>query len=157
MGSLLSHESRIDMEEKSLQNFFQTRAFIDGGWGRGRWGRGGRRITNQRTQQQSNPKQSRQSDQPRNSQNLRRSRKWTDKSKVQCFYCKRFGHYESECKRKQWYMIEAERMSPLLKKGHLRQCFSHARSLKIKATMIYGCWTVDAAIIWLATKICFLA
>lgn len=27
--------------------------------------------------------------------------RWNDKSKIQCYYCRKFGHYENECKKKQ--------------------------------------------------------
>jgi transposase InsO family protein len=32
--------------------------------------------------------------------NFNQSR-WTNKSRIQCYYCKKFGHYESECRKKQ--------------------------------------------------------
>jgi hypothetical protein len=40
MGSLLSHESRINMEEESLEHSFNTEAFISNGRGRGNIGKG---------------------------------------------------------------------------------------------------------------------
>ena len=37
-----------------------------------------------------------------NSQGQRgRGKRWTNKSNVQCNYCKKYGHYEQECRKKQ--------------------------------------------------------
>lgn len=102
--SLLSHETRLNLEEESLEQAFKTQASFNRGRGRGNKGRcnrgrGNIGRTNQHDEERTTQEQS---GQLRNSQNqAQRGRKWTDKSRVQCFYCKKFGHYEYECRNKQ--------------------------------------------------------
>jgi hypothetical protein len=111
MGSLLTHESRFSRNTESLENAFQSQASISRGRGRGNRSRGRRGRGHSQTRERSTSEcseQSEQSEQPqRHSQNQRgrginfNQSRWTDKSRIQCYYCKKFGHYESECRKKQ--------------------------------------------------------
>jgi len=66
MGSLLSHESRINMEEGSLEHAFNTQVLIVRGIGRGNRGR-----SSPPTQGRTTIEQSKQSNKPKSSQNQR--------------------------------------------------------------------------------------
>jgi sarcosine oxidase delta subunit len=106
MGSLLSHETRLHIEFESISNAFKTQFSFnigrDRGRGRGHRGRGripsnhhsGEGHTHQNQNQNFHPQRGR----------WRRS---NDKTIIQCYYCKRYGHYESECRKKQSYQHSA--------------------------------------------------
>jgi hypothetical protein len=53
-----------------------------------------------RTSEQSEQPQRYSQNQRGRGRNFNQSR-WIDKSRIQCYYCKKFGHYESECRKKQ--------------------------------------------------------
>lgn len=110
-GSILNYESRLNARNESLENAFQSQLNINRGTGRGQRGYRGRGRSGRRSFQFDHRNAtSSQAEQPSNQpQNQRgrsrfsrgRGRGRTDKSAVQCYYCKRYGHYESDCRRKQ--------------------------------------------------------
>ena len=108
-GSLLAHESRMNMyDDTPLENAFKSQLNVTRGRGRGRAsnrGRGGRSAghsdsrndaENEEKLQQSTPSIRGSSSRAGQSGNQR-----YDKSKVQCFYCKKFGHFANKCWKKQ--------------------------------------------------------
>jgi hypothetical protein len=100
MGSLLSHETRLHLEDESIANAFKTQFSFNRGRGRGRGkshkGRGisprnhhsGEGHTHQNQHQNFQPQRG-------------RGRRSNDKASIQCYYYKKYGHYESECRKKQ--------------------------------------------------------
>jgi hypothetical protein len=112
IGSLVTHETRLHLTDESISNAFKTQFSFSRGRGRGR-GRGhqGRGSTtsnphssggNRQQIQNQNFQGHRQQNQNQNFQPQRgRGRRSNDKSSIQCYYCKKYGHYESECRKKQ--------------------------------------------------------
>jgi hypothetical protein len=114
IGSLVTHETRLHLTDDSISNAFKTQFSFNRGRGRGRSrghkGRGSnqsnphssggnrQRYTNQNFQGQRHQQQNQhQNFQPQRG----RGRRSNDKSSIQCYYCKKYGHYESECRNKQ--------------------------------------------------------
>jgi len=109
MGSLLTHETRLHLEDELIANAFKTQFSFNGGRvsGRGHQGRG-RSASNHhsseghRQHQNHNFQGHRQQNQNKNFQPQRvKGRRSNDKSNIKCYYCKRYGHYGSECWKKQ--------------------------------------------------------
>ena len=108
-GSLISYESRMSRyDEGSLEHAFKSQLQFSRGRGRGKsssHGRGGRFAgqTDSRNESVSEEKSQ------QNPSNLRgsSSKPWKqeyqkfDKSNVQCYYCKKYGHYANKCWKKQ--------------------------------------------------------
>jgi hypothetical protein len=102
-GSLLSHESRMNIYDNSLENAFRSQVSILIGRGGSRSrGRGRRnKFKNQRDSLEQerrpyvNPHRLRGSSNRSSRQNQRYK-----KSKVKCFYCNKMGHYAYECRKK---------------------------------------------------------
>jgi hypothetical protein len=120
MGSLLTHETRIRLEDESIANAFKTQFSFSRGRGRGHQGRGrspsnhhsseGHKQQNQNQNFQGhiqhnhnqNFQAHRQQNQNRNFQPQRdRGRRSNEKSSIQCYYYKKYRHYESDCRKKQ--------------------------------------------------------
>jgi sarcosine oxidase delta subunit len=80
---------------------FKTQNTFNRGRGRGNRGRNqrGRGRGNQNAEDKTHKGTTQQSKDPQNQRG--RGRKWTDKSIIQCYYCRKYGHYESECRKKQ--------------------------------------------------------
>ena len=108
-GSLVSHESRISRyEEVSLEHAFKSQLHVTRGRGRGRshtHGRGGRfsgrrdnraELESEQKPQHNPPNLRGSSNKPWQQENQR-----YDKTKVQCYYCKKFGHLTNKCWKKQ--------------------------------------------------------
>ena len=108
-GSLFSHESRMSRyDDTPLENAFKSQLNVTRGRCRGRSsnrGRGGwsaghsdnrHDSKNEEKLQQSTPSVRGSSSRAGQSGNQR-----YDKSKVQCFYCKKFGHFANKCWKKQ--------------------------------------------------------
>ena len=108
-GSLISHESRMNKyDDTPLENSFKSQLNVTRGRGRGRFsniGRGGRSdghsdskndSENEEKLQQSTPSVRGSSSRAGQSGNQR-----YDKSKFQCFYCKKLGHFANKCWKKQ--------------------------------------------------------
>ena len=99
MGSLLSHEARLHLENESITNSFKTQFSFNKGRGRGR-GRGqigrGRSPRNHHSSEGHTHQNQNQNFQPQRG----RGRRSNEKTRIQCNYCKKYGHYESECKKK---------------------------------------------------------
>jgi hypothetical protein len=114
IGSLVTHETRLHLTDESISNSFKTQFSFSRGRGRGR-SRGhqgrGRNQSNPHSsggnrQQYSNQnfqgQKQQQQNQHQNFQPQRgRGRRSNEKSSIQCYYCKRYGNYESECRKKQ--------------------------------------------------------
>jgi hypothetical protein len=112
MGSLLTHETILHLEDESISNAFKTQfSFNRGiyrGRGRGHQGRGispsnhhsseGHRQQNQNQNFQGH----RQHNENHNFQPQRgRGRISNDKSNIQCYYCKKYEQYGSQRQKKQ--------------------------------------------------------
>jgi hypothetical protein len=118
IGSLVTHETRLHLTDESISNAFKTQFSFSRGRGRGRsighQGRG-RNQSNPHSsggnrQQYSNQnfqgQKQQQQNQHRNFQPQRgRGRRSNEKSSIQCYYCKRYGNYESKCRKKQAYQL----------------------------------------------------
>jgi hypothetical protein len=114
IGSLVTHETRLHLTDESISNSFKTQFSFSRGRGRGR-SRGhqgrGRNQSNPHSsggnrQQYSNQnfqgQKQQQQNQHENFQPQRgRGRRSNEKSSIQCYYCKKYGNYESECSKKQ--------------------------------------------------------
>ena len=91
MGFFLSHESRVNLNKNSsFENIFRAQTLSRG---RGRHG-------------QVNIDQGRRTNQPDQSFNNRghgRNKQSSrfDKSNIQCYQCERYGHFATECRKKQ--------------------------------------------------------
>jgi hypothetical protein len=92
MGSLLSHETRLHLEDESIGNSFKTQFSFSRGRGRGR----GRSPRNNHSGEGHTHQNKNQNFQPQRG----RGRRSNEKSSIQCYYCKKYGHYESECRKK---------------------------------------------------------
>jgi transposase InsO family protein len=100
-GSLLSHESRLNQEDEPLANAFSTQASIGRGRGRGGRGRGKRGRGSTHGEDHSAHAHDHTGHADQNFQGQRgRGKKWTDKSNSQCNYCKKYGHYARECRKR---------------------------------------------------------
>lgn len=105
-GSLLSHEARLSQEDKSLSHAFSTQTFFNRVQGRGGRGRGRREKSSNSTDDRTAHEHHEHTDHcehihnPQN-QRGRGGKRWTNRSNVQCNYCKKYGHYECDYKKKQ--------------------------------------------------------
>jgi transposase InsO family protein len=111
-SSLVTYETRLHLTDELIANAFKTQLSFSRGRGRGR-GRGhqGRGSTtsdqhsnggNRQQSQHQNFQGHKQQHQNQNFQPQRgRERRSNGKSSIQCYYCKKCGHYESKCKKKQ--------------------------------------------------------
>jgi hypothetical protein len=114
IGSPVTHETRLHLTDESISNSFTTQFSFSRGRGRGR-SRGhqgrGRNHSNphssggnrqQYLNQNFQGQRQQQQNQHQNFQPQRgRGRRSNEKSSIQCYYCKKYGHYESECRKKQ--------------------------------------------------------
>eukprot|EP00253_Pinus_taeda_P012253 PITA_12253 len=110
-ASLITHEQRLSRNENSsLEQAFKTQIPFGRGRGQGRGNkrrrgisqnRGGRNSLGNAQGRGSNPNQNQGqgSSQQRGQQHAQGKR--YDKSNVQCYYCRKYGHYASECRKKQ--------------------------------------------------------
>ena len=98
--SLHSHEERFNLEDGigTLEHAFKTKVYMDRGKGRGfggKKGKGGGRSQREDQSQVAHPYHFEQSQQDH-------GHKWIDKSRIQCHYCKEYGHFKSECRKLQF-------------------------------------------------------
>ena len=102
VGSLLPHEAQLNQEEESLTNAFSTQASLSRDRGRGGRGRGRKSRGSPHTEDETNHEHSDHPERSHNSQvHWGRGKRWTNKSNIQCNYCKNYGHSKRECKKKQ--------------------------------------------------------
>jgi hypothetical protein len=114
IGSLVTHETRLHLTDESISNAFKTQFSFSRGRGRGRsrghQGRGSNQSNphssggnrQQYPNQNFQGQRQQQQNQHQNFQPQRgRGRRSNEKSSIQCYYCKKYGHYESECRKKQ--------------------------------------------------------
>ena len=111
MGSLISHESRMNKyEESSLENAFKTQVSVSRGRGRkGKTGRGrgsrpnfhGEHKFDAEAEWEKKTQHNPHSFRGSSSRNVQQNAQKYDKSKVQCYYCKKFGHYANRCRKRQ--------------------------------------------------------
>eukprot|EP00253_Pinus_taeda_P027966 PITA_27966 len=99
MGSLLSHEARIDINKDStLETAFKSQVSISRDRGRGRSrSRGGGRSERYRGQRDGREEHEHESGSNYKSFN---NNQRVEKSKVRCYYCNKFGHYAHDCSKK---------------------------------------------------------
>jgi hypothetical protein len=101
-GSLFSHETRLHLEDESIDNAFKTQFYFSRGRGKGigRGHRGRRRSPRNHHLGESHTHQN----QNHNFEPQRgRGRRSNDKASIQFYYHKKYEHYESECNKKQTY------------------------------------------------------
>jgi hypothetical protein len=144
MGSLLSHETRLHLEDESLANAFKTQFSFNRGRGRGRGrgqrGRGrsprnhhlGEGHTHQNQHQNFSLKEAEGGDQ-------------MTKQAYNAITAKSMGTMNMNAGRSKQINTQAEPMSQIMKETPLMGCFSHVTKLK-NNTRTSSCWTVDATI-----------
>ena len=99
-ASLINHEHRLSRTSMSLDNVFAAQLSMSRSRGRGRSNSRGRGRNFARGGSNTNPLNTdgrSQNKNPSQSSNQR-----FDKSKIQCHYCKKYGHYAYECRKRQY-------------------------------------------------------
>ena len=99
-GSLVNHEYRISRSNTSLEGAFAAKPSIGHGRGRERYNSRGRGRIFSRGGCSNSPVNVIGRGQNQNSSHPSGHR--FDKSKIQCHYCNKFGHYAYECRKKQY-------------------------------------------------------
>ena len=110
-ASLITHEQRLSRNENSsLEQAFKTQMSFGRGRGQGRGNkrgrgrsqnRGGRNSPTNAQGRGSNPNQNQgQGSSQQREQHHAQGQRY-EKSNVQCYYCKKYGHYANECRKKQ--------------------------------------------------------
>jgi hypothetical protein len=98
--SLINHEHKLNRSNISLENAFSMQSSIICGRGRGRANSKGRGRSSSRGGRSSSLGNTGGRDQnPKSSQS---SNQKFDKSRILCHYCKRYGHYAYECRKRQY-------------------------------------------------------
>jgi hypothetical protein len=114
IGSLVTHETRLHLTDESISNAFKTQFSLSKGRDRGRiighQGRGRNQCNRHSSggnrkhylNQNFQGQRQQQQNQHQNFQPQRgRGRRSNEKSSIQFYYCKKYGHYESKCRKKQ--------------------------------------------------------
>jgi hypothetical protein len=116
MGSLLSHEKRLNRTWKSsLENAFKTQLSFGRTRGRSNYNRGRGHFTPRGGRENTQFESRRPTSCPhahstptrgrgRNPSHSHDQAERYDKSNIQCHYCNKFGHFASECRKKQYDM-----------------------------------------------------
>jgi transposase InsO family protein len=116
MGSLLSHEQRLNRTgTSSLENAFKTQLSFGRTRGRSNYNRGRGRFTPRGGRENTQFESRRPASSPHAHSTPTRGRGSShshshhqaeryDKSNIQCHYCNKFGHFASECRKKQYDM-----------------------------------------------------
>jgi hypothetical protein len=110
-ASLITHEQRLSRNQNSsLEQAFKTQMSFGRGRGQGRGNkrgrgrsqnRGGRNSPANAQGRGSNPNQNQgQGSSQQREQHHAQGQRY-EKSNVQCYYCKKYGHYASDCRKKQ--------------------------------------------------------
>jgi hypothetical protein len=99
IGSLLTHETILHLEDESIDNDFKTQFYFSRGRSRGRrigHGERGRSQRNHYSGEGHTPQNRHQNFHPQRG----RGRRSNEKKSIQCYYRKKYGHYESKCQKK---------------------------------------------------------
>jgi hypothetical protein len=99
-ASLINHEHRLNRSNMSLENAFSTQSSISRGRGKGRANSRGKGRSFVRGGCNSSPANT--GGRGQNQNNRRLSNQRFDKSKIQFHYCKKYGHYAYECRKRQY-------------------------------------------------------
>ena len=99
-SSLLYHETRMKLDVGTLEHAFQSKISMDRGRGRGFHGKRGRGRG--RSQSRDKSEQTKEKSEQSGSSSQDHSLRWTDKSEIQCRYCKKYGHHISKCRKLQY-------------------------------------------------------
>jgi hypothetical protein len=99
-ASLINHEHRLNRSNMSLENAFSTQSSISPRRGRGRANSSGRGRSCARGGCSSSPRNT--SGRGQNPNNSQPSNHKFDKSKIECHYCKKYGHYAYDCRKRQY-------------------------------------------------------
>jgi hypothetical protein len=99
-ASLINHEHRLNRSNMSLENAFSAQSSISRGRGRGRANSRGRGRSSDRSGCSSNPGNT--GGRSQNPSTIQSTCQRTDKSKIQCHYCKKYGHCAYECRKRQY-------------------------------------------------------
>jgi hypothetical protein len=155
MGSLLTHETRLHLEDESIANAFKTQFSINKGRGKGR-GRGnkgrGRSPSNQHSGEGHTYKKGiritslkeGEGGDPMNNQ------------AYNSITSKCMDTMNLNAGRSRQINTQAEHMSQIMKETPMVGCFFPVTTLK-NNTRISSCWTMDTTIIWQVKKKYFLA
>jgi hypothetical protein len=106
VGSLKNYEDRLNRNDNtSLEHAFKTQMTFGRGRGRGNSGfrgRGRGRNNFQREERKNQDPGGRRNQNfiSRERNNNQASQRY-DKSTIQCYYCKKYGHFANECQKKQ--------------------------------------------------------
>ncbi|CAL9226316.1 unnamed protein product, partial [Arabidopsis halleri] len=138
MSSLLSHEDRLMKKiEKSEEKAFQVKgefsAQNNSGYGRGRGSFRGGRGRGRSGGRGDSGRGTGQSDSVSLSYN-----RGTDKSNIQCHYCKKYGHMQVDC----WKKQNEEKQASFVEEDVQPRLFMAYKSLDVSKTMWYldsGC------------------
>ncbi|KAG7576575.1 Ribonuclease H-like superfamily [Arabidopsis thaliana x Arabidopsis arenosa] len=138
MSSLLSHEDRLMKKiEKSEEKAFQVKgefsAQNNSGYGRGRGSFRGGRGRGRSGGRGDSGRGTGQSDSVSLSYN-----RGTDKSNIQCHYCKKYGHMQVDC----WKKQNEEKQASFVEKDVQPRLFMAYKSLDVSKTVWYldsGC------------------
>ena len=98
--ALINHEHRLNRSKMSLENAFSVQSSIIHGRGWGRANSRGRGRSFARGGRSSSPGNT--GGRGINPNTNQPSGQRTDKSKIQFHYCKKYGHYAYECRKRQY-------------------------------------------------------
>jgi hypothetical protein len=108
VGSLKNYEDKLNRNDNTLlDHAFKTQMTLGRGIGIGnpRFRERGRRRNNFQMEERNNQDLRKRRNQTFSSResNHNHASQWYDKSKIQCYYCKKYGHFANECQKRSKY------------------------------------------------------